>query len=186
MCLYGAFWHDRFDGLESQLKRMENMSQLPTQPLTEPPTQPITTPAGTRSLVVEREMPHPPEKIWRALTEGSLIEEWLMKNDFQPRVGHRFNFRAEPMPHWNGVTDCEVLTVEPKERLSYSWNASGEEATGGLKTVVSWTLTPTKGGTHVRMEQSGFLPHETANYQGANYGWQRFLGGLERVAALLA
>src|SRR5882762_1423958 len=149
MCLYGAFWHDRFDGLESQLKRMENMSQLPTQPLTEPPTQPITTPAGTRSLVVEREMPHPPEKIWRALTEGSLIEEWLMKNDFQPRVGHRFNFRAEPMPHWNGVTDCEVLTVEPKERLSYSWNASGEEAANGLKTVVTWTLTPAEGGTLV-------------------------------------
>jgi uncharacterized protein YndB with AHSA1/START domain len=30
---------------------------------------------ATRSLVVEREMPHPPEKIWRALTQGPLIEE---------------------------------------------------------------------------------------------------------------
>jgi len=109
-----------------------------------------------------------------------------MKNDFQPRVGHRFNFRAEPMAHWNGVTDCKVLTVEPQERLSYSWNTSGEEATDGLKTVVTWTLTPTKGGTHVRLEQAGFLSDEEATYQGAGYGWQRFLGGLERVAALLA
>jgi uncharacterized protein YndB with AHSA1/START domain len=139
--------------------------------------------AATRSIVIEQEMPHPAEKIWRALTQGPLIEEWLMKNDFQPVVGHRFNFRATPMPRWNGVTDCQVLVVEPNERLSYSWNASGEEAAGGLKTVVTWTLTPTKGGTHVRMEQSGFRPEDEAFYQGAGYGWQRFVAGLERVAA---
>lgn len=90
--------------------------------------------AATRSIVIEREMPHPPEKIWRALTHGPLLEEWLMKNDFQPVVGQTFNFRATPMPQWNGVVDCKVLVVEPYERLSYSWNASGEEAAGGLKT----------------------------------------------------
>ena len=88
--------------------------------------------AATRSLVVEREMPQPPEKVWRALTQGPLIEAWLMKNDFQPVVGHRFNFRATPMAHWNGVTDCQVLVVEPNQRLSYSWNASGDEAAKGL------------------------------------------------------
>ena len=106
-----------------------------------------------------------------------------MKNDFQPVVGHRFNFRATSTPHWNGVIDCEVLLVEPNERLSYSWNASGEEAAGGLKTVVTWILTPTKDGTRVHMEQSGFRPEQKSNYQGASYGWQRFIGGLERVAA---
>jgi len=141
--------------------------------------------AATRAVVVERQMPHPPEKIWRALTQGPLIEAWLMQNDFQPVVGHRFNFRATPMPHWNGVVDCEVLIVEPHERLSYSWNASGEEAAGGLRTVVTWTLTPTEGGTQVRMEQSGFRPEDEANYEGANYGWQRFFAGLERVIARL-
>ncbi len=72
----------------------------------------MTKTIATRSLVVEREMPHPPEKIWRAITQSPLIDEWLMKNDFQPIVGHRFNFRVTPMPHWNGVTDCEVLVVE--------------------------------------------------------------------------
>jgi len=143
---------------------------------------PDNAPAA-RSVVIERVMPHPPEKIWRALTQGALIEAWLMKNDFQPVVGHKFNFRAAPMPHWNGVVDCQVLSVEPHERLSYSWNASGDEAAGGLKTVVTWTLTPVKGGTQVRMEQSGFRPEEEANYQGANYGWQRYVGGLERVVA---
>jgi len=106
-----------------------------------------------------------------------------MKNDFQAVEGHRLNLRATPMPHGNGVTDCEVLVVERNARLSYSWNASGEEAAKGLKTVVTWTLTPTKGGTHVRMEQSGFRPEEEANYQGATFGWQRFFGGLEKVVA---
>ncbi len=81
--------------------------------------------AAMRSLVVERVMPHPPEKIWRALTQAPLIEEWLMQNDFQPIVGHRFNFRAAPIHGWNGVTDCEVLEIIPCRRLVYSWNASG-------------------------------------------------------------
>jgi uncharacterized protein YndB with AHSA1/START domain len=143
------------------------------------------TAAATRSLVVEREVPHPPEKVWRALTEGPLIEEWLMKNDFEPVVGHTFNFRATPMPHWNGVVDCEVLVVEPCRRLSYTWNASGEEAARGLRMVVTWTLTPTAAGVRVRMEQSGFRPEDEANYQGAGYGWQRFVAGLERVIAEL-
>jgi uncharacterized protein YndB with AHSA1/START domain len=144
----------------------------------------MTKPAtATRAVVVEREMPHPPERIWRALTQSPLIEQWLMANDFRPIVGRRFTFRTTPMPHWNGVVNCEVLVVEPHKRLSYSWNSSGEGA--GLKTVVTWTLTPTDGGTQVRMEQSGFRAEDEANYRGASYGWQRFVGGLERVAAAL-
>lgn len=139
--------------------------------------------ADTRSIVVEREMPHPPEKVWRALTQGALMEEWLMKTDFQPVVGHKFTFRAEPMPHWNGVTDCEVLKVEPQRCLSYTWCASGAEAANGLKTVVTWTLTPTVGGVLLRMEQSGFRPEDERNIQGATYGWQRFIAGLERLLA---
>ena len=138
---------------------------------------------ATRSIVVERVMNHTPEKVWRALTQGPLIEEWLMKNDFRPVVGHKFNFRAEPMPQWNGVVDCEVLIVEPNKRLSYSWNASGDEAANGLKTIVTWTLTPADGGTHIRMEQSGFRPEDERFFQGANYGWQKMVAGLERVTA---
>jgi uncharacterized protein YndB with AHSA1/START domain len=134
----------------------------------------------TRTLVIEREMPHPPEKVWRALTQSSLIDEWLMKNDFQPVVGHQFNFRATPVPNWNGVIDGEVLVVEPNSRLSYSWGSMG------LKTVVAWTLTPTEGGTHLRMEQSGFRSVEDASYKGATYGWTKFIGSLERVVGGLA
>ena len=127
----------------------------------------------TRILVVEQVMPHPPQKIWRALTQGPLIEQWLMKNDFQPVVGHRFNFRADPMPHWNGVVDCEVLEIVPLERLVYSWNASGDQALDGLKTVVTWTLARSENGTRVRVEQSGFRPQDEAGYRGMGGGWPR-------------
>jgi uncharacterized protein YndB with AHSA1/START domain len=137
----------------------------------------------TRSIVIERDMTHPPEKIWRALTQSALIEEWLMKNDFQPVVGHKCNFRAQPVMGWNGVTDCEVLELVPHQRLVYTWNASGEQARDGLKTIVTWTLTPHNGGTHVRMEQSGFRPQDEGGYRGMGGGWPRILGRLEDVAA---
>ena len=137
---------------------------------------------ATRSLIIERELPHAPEKIWRALTSGPIMTQWLMDNDFLPRVGHKFQFRATPTPHWNGVTDCEVLALEPNRRLSYSWNSSGARAAGGLKTVVTWTLTPSaSGGVLLRLEQAGFRADEDRNYQGASYGWSRFLAGLERL-----
>jgi uncharacterized protein YndB with AHSA1/START domain len=143
-------------------------------------------PAATRSVIVEREFPCPPEKLWRALTQAPLIEDWLMANDFQPVVGHKFQLRGQANPQWNGVSDCEVLTVEPMKRLAYSWNASGDEAATGIKTVVTLTLTPTKTGTHLCMEQAGFRGDQENNYRGAGYGWQHFLTALERVTAGLA
>lgn len=132
---------------------------------------------NTRSVVIEREFPHAPEKIWRALTEGALIQEWLMDNDFEPVVGHRFSFRAKPVPNWNGVIESEVLVIEPNKKLSYSWG------TMGMGSVVEWTLSATSGGTLVRMEQSGFREDQEQNYKGAKYGWQKFVGNLERVVA---
>jgi uncharacterized protein YndB with AHSA1/START domain len=129
----------------------------------------------TRSVVMERDLPYEPEKVWRALTEGQLIKEWLMENDFAPEVGHRFKLRSTPVPGWDGVIESEVLVCEPYTKLSYSWG------TMGLATTVDFTLTPTATGTLLRMEHSGFV-HE-ANYKGAQYGWAKFLGGLDAVLA---
>ncbi len=93
----------------------------------------------------------PPEKLWRALTQPHLMEEWLMKNDFKPVVGHRFNLRGE----WGGVLDCEVLAIEPNKELSYTWNFKHADAAFDLQSVVTFTLTPTRSGTLLRMEQTG-------------------------------
>ena len=134
-----------------------------------------------RAIVVERLIPHPAEKIWRALTQSPLIAEWLMQNDFQPVVGHRFNVRAQPMAGWNGVTDCEVLEIVPNERLVYSWNASGEQAKDGLKTIVTWTLIPVGDGTVVRMEQFGFRPEDEGGYRAMGGGWPGMLAKMEEV-----
>ena len=125
-----------------------------------------------RSVVIEREIAFPPEKIWRALTQPHLIQEWLMKNDFKPVPDHRFKLTAE----WGSV-DCRVLEIEPNRTLAYTWDAYGLEST------VTWTLTPIGSGTHLRMEQAGFRPDQEQAYQGARFGWQRFFENLEQVLA---
>jgi uncharacterized protein YndB with AHSA1/START domain len=131
----------------------------------------------TRAVFVEREMPFPPEKLWRALTQPHLMEEWLMKNDFKPEVGHRFNLSGE----WGGVLDCTVLAIEPNKTLSYTWDYAHDDAAFNLKSVVTFTLTPTATGTHLRVEQAGFRPNQKQAFGGARLGWQQFLVNLEQV-----
>lgn len=130
------------------------------------------TASETLSVVVERDVAYPPEKIWRALTQPHLIAEWLMQNDFSPVVGRSFKLSAE----WGGV-DCVVKTVEPHRTLSYTWHGKG------LESVVTWTLTPIGAGTRLRMEQVGFRPDQQLAYRGATAGWPRFFDNLERVVA---
>jgi len=130
----------------------------------------------TRSVVVEREFPHPPEKLWRALTQPHLISEWLLKNDFVPTIGHKFKLEVQN-EKFSGIIDCEVLVIEPNKTLSYSWNSMG------LETAVTFTLTPTKNGVHLRMEQSGFRPDQPKNFAGAKYGWNNFFARLETTLA---
>lgn len=137
----------------------------------------------TRSVVVERQFPFPPEKIWRALTQRHLMEEWLMKSDFKPVVGHRFNLKRTPKPDVNIVIDCEVLEIEPNKTLSYSWDFAHDDPAFNLKSVVTFTLTRTSAGTHLRMEQSGFRPDQRQAFGGAMGGWRQFFDNLENFLA---
>ena len=132
-----------------------------------------------RSVVVERDFSHPPAKLWRALTQPHLIEAWLMRNDFAPTVGHRFNLTGD----WGGVLDCEVLELEPERMLAYSWDFAHDDPAFDLRSVVTFTLTPTDAGTHLRMEQAGFRPSQKQALGGAMHGWRAFFDKLEGVLA---
>jgi uncharacterized protein YndB with AHSA1/START domain len=131
----------------------------------------------TESIAFEFDLKHPPEKVWRALTDPELLGEWLL-----PVVGCKlepeepFTFKAPPQPGWDGTVKCRFLEIEAPRKVSYSW------VVGELDTVVTFTLTPTASGTRLSLVQSGFKPHQKHSFGGARYGW-RMMG--ERLVDLL-
>lgn len=130
------------------------------------------TATQTQSVVLERELAFPPDRVWRALTQPHLIEEWLMKNNFTAEPGQTFTMSGD----WGSV-DCKVLANDPGKTLSYTW------AGMGIDTVVTWELTPTANGTRLRMEQSGFATGQEQARNGAEHGWTQFLENLDGVLA---
>lgn len=102
------------------------------------------------SLRLVRDYPHAPEKVWHALTDPALLAEWLMPNDFEPRVGHRFTFRTEPAPGFDGIVHCEVLELAPPRRMVFTWKG------GPIDTVMTFQLERTAAGTRLLAEQTGF------------------------------
>ena len=147
----------------------------------------MNTAAATRSIVVEGDFPYPPEKVWRALTEDRLIAQWLMPNNFEPAVGTRFTFKTQPVGDWDGVVHCEVLHSEPPRLLRYSWKGGTETNSrygSTLDSVVTWTLTATSDGTHLKMEHAGFRsPQNDFAYEAMSPGWGRIVQSIARVIA---
>jgi uncharacterized protein YndB with AHSA1/START domain len=136
-------------------------------------------------ITVEYHLPHSPTKVWRALTESDLMAKWLMPNDFRAEVGHCFQFRAPPMPHWDGIVHCEVREVDPPWRLSYTWVGGSREAGTYLDTTVTWRLSAAaNGGTLLRLEHAGFLPTNQFALDGMSKGWGGHIR--QRLEALLA
>jgi uncharacterized protein YndB with AHSA1/START domain len=128
-----------------------------------------------QSIIVNYELPDAPKKVWRALTDPKLLEAWLMPNDIRAEVGHRFNFRAQPVPGWDGTVQCEILEVVPEKKLVYAWRGGSQKLEGyghELDTVVTWKLFPTEdGGTRLQLEHSGFDPDSFA-FKAMGQGWR--------------
>ena len=141
----------------------------------------------TESIIVENDLPDPPERVWRALTDPPLLEAWLMPNNIRAEVGARFQFRTAPAPGRSGLVECEVLEVVPHRLLVYSWRG-GSKATEGcghqLDTVVTWRLTPLEnGGTRLYLEHSGF-EFDNPAFKAMGQGWKRKVS--EKIPQILA
>jgi uncharacterized protein YndB with AHSA1/START domain len=104
----------------------------------------------TRAIHIEMTYDQAPESVWAALTMRDAIALWLMPNDFELRIGHRFQFKTKPAPGFDGIVRCEVLEIEPLKKLVYSWVG------GGVNTQVTWTLTPEGTGTRLTLDHEGF------------------------------
>lgn len=135
----------------------------------------MTENTETQTVALEYELPHSPAKVWRALTDPTLLGQWLMSTDMQPVVGRPFTFRMEPTQWWDGIVNCQVQEIDTHKRLRYTW-ASGPDSSP-LDTVVTWTLTPTPtGGTMLQLVHSGFVAGNKFAYSGALDGWKHRIG----------
>jgi uncharacterized protein YndB with AHSA1/START domain len=130
------------------------------------------------SISFEFDLPHSPEKVWRALTDPDLLAEWLLPVvDLELEPGAAFTFKTQPYPGWDGIVNCRLIEIEPNRKLSYTW------AVPFLDTVVTFTLTPTASGTRLSLVQSGFKSDQKRESGGARYGW-KLMGG--KLVELLA
>jgi uncharacterized protein YndB with AHSA1/START domain len=115
------------------------------------------------------DVPHSPQKVWRALTDPALLAEWLLPVlDHKLEPGAAFTFKAQPQPGWDGTVNCRFLEIEPQRKISWRW------VVGDIDTVVTFTLTPTGGGSGTRLflVHSGFKTDQKRNFAGARYGWK--------------
>ena len=130
----------------------------------------------TESISFEFDLKHPPEKVWRALTDPALLQEWLLPVlDLTLERGAAFTFKTNPVGGWDGIVKCRFLEIEPQRKLSYTWGV-GDMA---IDSVVTFTLTPSAEGTRLSLVQSGFTPEQKQNFGGARYGWRMMGGKLE-------
>ena len=140
----------------------------------------------TRDIVVECVLPQRPEIVWKTLTTSDLIGRWLMPNDFEPRIGGTFTFRAKPMGDWDGIVHCEVLDIVSYRKLVYSWKAGSDNNPNygaRLETLVTWTLTQVGDGTALSLVHSGFRsPQNDFAFNAMSPGWSRVLASIGRIA----
>jgi len=114
-----------------------------------------------------------PEEVWEYLTKAELIAQWLMKNDFEPVMGHGFHFRSNPIPSLDldGIFYCKVLDIDPYKKLTYSWKGGPGNGITTFDTVVFWTLEPKDNGTELHLIQNGFKEENISIFMAMDGGW---------------
>jgi uncharacterized protein YndB with AHSA1/START domain len=108
-----------------------------------------------QSVTLEVFYPHSPERVWQALTDQRALAIWMLDNDFEPRIGHKFHFRQPIVPGFdpselrgaNRTIHCEVIELEPSKRLAYRW----QEDQTDYSTIVTWTLIAVPEGTMLQL-----------------------------------
>jgi uncharacterized protein YndB with AHSA1/START domain len=137
-----------------------------------------TAPSQAESLSLEFDLHHPPQKVWRALTDPTLLTEWLLPVvGLKLEPGAAFTLKTQPYPGWDGTVNCRFLEIEAQRKLSYTWDVPF------LQTVVTFTLTPTASGTRLSLVQSGFKPENKQAFGGQRYGWKMMGDKLVNVLA---
>lgn len=140
-----------------------------------------TAPAQTETISFELDLRHSPEKVWRALTDPTLLAEWLLPVvDLNLAPGAAFTFKTQPYPGWDGTVNCQLVEIEAYRKLSYTWSVPF------LDTIVTFALTPTDSGTHLSIVQSGFREDQKREFGGARYGWRMMGGKLVDLLASIA
>jgi uncharacterized protein YndB with AHSA1/START domain len=145
-----------------------------------------TTQLQTQDIVVDEILPHAPETIWKALTDGALMKRWMMEpTGFAAVIGNRFTYKTKPAGAWDGTIHCEVLEVIPQQRFSYAWRGGDDANTGygsALDTVVTWTLSKVATGTRLKLVHAGFVtPRNDTAFQNMSTGWKTVLAKLDKA-----
>lgn len=122
--------------------------------------EPKSNPAAVE---IGKFFPHPPADVWHALVDPAVLELWLMASTgFAAAVGTRFVFTVPPQPQSAakpraagiGEIACEVLAVQPGERLTLSWVDLRAERPA--QWVLDCAIEPHGRGTRVLLTHSGF------------------------------
>ncbi len=140
-----------------------------------------------REIVIDDVFPHSAEAIWATLVRPELMARWLKMTPtgFAPVVGTTFTYQTSPAGKWDGTIRCEVIEVEPNQRLAYAWRGGHADNVGYgslLDTVVTLTLEPVVDGTRLRIVHSGFvLPRNESAYTNMSNGW---VGVAQRIGEI--
>jgi uncharacterized protein YndB with AHSA1/START domain len=94
------------------------------------------------TLVLVRELRHPPEKVWQALTDPASLREWAPfdadRNLGSAGVTVKLTTVGAPTPH---VTETTVIRAEAPHVLEYKWGGN----------AIRWELEAVGGGTRLTL-----------------------------------